>query len=169
MSTGGEERSVSEDMRDTEGVEPPNLVVVGVDGSEGAELALEWAVREARMLGAPLEICCFWHLPSNLGYPAQFNYQDLADSASEVVDKALTRAGELDPDLEVSGMIERMPPAVGLALRSEHARLLVVGSRGLGGFRGLLLGSVGRYCAEHAHCPVLVIRPAKGHHLRGAM
>lgn len=160
---GGSKTVVHEDPgKEQEGTSPSApTVVVGVDGSEGADQALTWAVREAAMLGSGLEVCSFWHLPVIAGYPAAYDLHDFAEAARDVVEKALARVAELDSSLEAHGVIEESSAAAGLVRRSQGARLLVVGSRGLGGFRGLLLGSVGRHCAEHARCPVMVVRPPR--------
>jgi nucleotide-binding universal stress UspA family protein len=140
-----------------------DVVVVGVDGSEGGTEALRWAVGQARILGGALEVCSFWHVPQVSSHLAAYDYHQLADGAREALEKALSLAGELDSMMEVRGVTERMVPASGLVRESTDAGLLVVGSRGLGGFRGLLLGSVSRYCLEHARCPVLIVRP-RGRH-----
>ena len=141
----------------------PNLVVVGVDGSDQASEAVRWAVAQARVLGGALEVCAFWHVPPVSSHRAAYDYHQLADAAREELDKALCLAGELDWSVETRGVTERKAPGPGLVKESAGARLLVIGSRGLGGFRGLLLGSVGRYCAEHARCPVLIVRPLPHH------
>ncbi len=140
-----------------------NLVVVGVDGSDHATEALRWAVGQAGTLGSALEVCSFWHVPQVSSHVAAYDYHQLADAAREALDKALSLAGELDATIETHGVTERKAPGPGLVKESAGARLLVLGSRGLGGFRGLLLGSVGRYCAEHARCPVLIVRPRPHH------
>lgn len=138
-------------------------VVVGVDGSVGADRALVEAVRQARLHRATLEVYSYWHLPSLSGYPATFNYRDFADVSQDILDRALGRVARLDPLLEVRGVVEEGSPARGLVRASKGATLVVVGSRGLGGFTGALLGSVSRYCIEHASCPVLVVRPPERH------
>lgn len=133
-------------------------VVVGVDGSVGADRALGWAVREARDRHAVLELCSFWHLPLFAGYAGVLNSQEFADVARDITDKAAARAAELAPEVEVRTLTLEGYAAPGLVQQSKGAELLVVGSRGLGGFHGMVLGSVSRHCAEHAHCPVLIVR-----------
>jgi nucleotide-binding universal stress UspA family protein len=140
-----------------------NLVVVGVDGSDQASEAVRRAVEQARLLAGALEVCAFWHVPPVSGRLVTHDYHQVADAAREALEKALCLVGELDSRVETRGMTERKAPGPGLVKESAGARLLVIGSRGLGGFRGLLLGSVGRYCAEHARCPVLIVRPRPHH------
>ncbi len=133
-------------------------VVVGVDGSESSIYALRWAARLASGLGAGIDAVTAWELPNTYGFVAYpEDYRPDVDAAS-VLDTALTDAfGENRPP----GLRERVAkgnPAQVLTEASHDATMVVVGSRGHGGFAGLLLGSVSSYVAEHAACPVLVIR-----------
>lgn len=140
-------------------------VVVGYDGSTASDLALEWAARAATDRGLPLEVLVTWTAP-----PTQFGSVtgDLYDS--ELVDelrsqsdlsleRAITQAQEVSPDLAVHGEVLVSPPAASLVERSKQASLVVVGSHGRGGFTGLLLGSISRQVATHAKCPAVVVRP----------
>ena len=137
-------------------------IVVGVDGSRTSRQALRWAVEEARLRQASLEVVLAWSMPYVGGYPyvgAGFEpgrlEADIRKTLDEVVDG-------VDP----SGLpqpIERIAylgnAASGIIATAKGAALVVIGSRGLGGFSGLLLGSVGHHVAHHAPCPVVIIPP----------
>ena len=138
--------------------EPPR-VVVGVDGSEGSLEALDWAVREAQELGATLHLVAAWMTPAPTGYFIMDTHGDFLLETRAMLDRAVARAKELAPGLEIRAELMECLPALALVQASRGARLLVVGSRGRGGFRGLLLGSVSQHCTRHAECPVLVVRP----------
>lgn len=141
--------------------EPP--VVVGVDDSEGAIEALRWGARLAEALAKPLEVIAAWqYAPAGMGIPpvgvVPVGLNGHARHQAEgAVKKAIGSVfGMNPPDGFVTRVIEGSAREVLLGA-SEHAELLVVGSRGHGGFAGLLLGSVSRACAERAKCPVLVV------------
>ena len=136
-------------------------VVVGVDESECSKLALRWGAYIAATLGAPLEVVAAWQYPQIYGG----GYLPAAFDPGADAEKWLTAAVD-----EVFG--ENRPTALSLVVRegratpvllrqSENASMLVVGSRGHGGFVGLLLGSVSAAVAEHAKCPVLVVHGDK--------
>jgi nucleotide-binding universal stress UspA family protein len=135
-------------------------IVVGVDGSRGAGQALEFAVREAREKGATLRIVAAWHIPT-MAYgsaaAAPIDPEKFREGAEEAVRDAAARA----EGVEVETVVEEGQAAEVLTEAAEGADLLVVGSRGLGGFRGLLLGSVGQHCAHYATCPVVIVRSPK--------
>jgi nucleotide-binding universal stress UspA family protein len=142
-----------------------SLIVVGVDGSAGAKAALEWAVAEARLRGAKLRIAHAWHLPAATygsgGFvpPVGMTWEDDLEAAARAgLDKTVDEASELLAGLEVERHLGEGPAATVLIRAAEGADLLVVGSRGLGGFKELLLGSVGHQCAQHAPCPVVIVR-----------
>jgi nucleotide-binding universal stress UspA family protein len=144
---------------------PDNTVVVGVDGSEPADRALRWAAVEAARRSATLRIVHAWMVPSVAwAAPVSAIYIDPADlmaGAAEVVDRARSKAhravGDEPLDVEVSTVEGR--PAECLLRASEGASLLVLGSRGRGGFVSLVLGSVAVTCAHHATVPVAVVGP----------
>lgn len=133
-------------------------VVVGVDGSSQSIAALRRASEMALESNADLEVVTSWSYPALLStYDLGFapNFQEIAESEQA---KALaTVFGENLPDW-VHPLIVEGNAAHQLVERSRGAQLLVVGSRGLGGFKGLLLGSVSSECAAHAKSPVLVMR-----------
>jgi len=137
-------------------------VVVGVDGSPSSLVAAEHAARAAVLRSRPLLLVHGYLHPSGYGVP--FNPYDLGVPApSEEAQQMLERtAAELTgrwPGLAVEVRQVLGGPGATMIEESRRADLVVVGSRGLGGFTGLLLGSVGTQVAAHAHCPVLVVRP----------
>jgi nucleotide-binding universal stress UspA family protein len=138
------------------------MIVVGVDGSPGAKAALRWALGEARLRGTPLCIVHAW----NIAYAAAYGIaltidpefiNELRAQASRVIDEMLAEAGSEADGVKVEKAVAKGVPAQVLVEKAEGADLLVVGSRGLGGFRGLLLGSVSQQCAHHAPCPVVIV------------
>lgn len=146
-------------------VHPERPVVVGVDGSEAALAAVDWAVGEATARQCRLRVvhAFIWPLfphvslgPSPYGPPEG----GLRAVAEGIVDEAVRRAATGAPGLRVES--ELVTGAAGPVMITEagSAQLLVVGSRGFGGFTGLLVGSVSNHLAAHAACPVVVIRPA---------
>jgi nucleotide-binding universal stress UspA family protein len=144
---------------DADAAGPRGHVVVGVDGSRHAELALERAAAEARRLGVPLEVVHgrpWAALPQTGAEPAA--HTPSREDARALAEAAAGRARRLAPPLEVlaSAVDEDAPDA--LVRLSHRAALTVVGSRGLGGFTGLLLGSVGLRVAAHTAGPLMVVR-----------
>jgi len=130
-------------------------IVVGIDGSEGSLDALRWAVDEARRRHAAIEVVYAWHqawvAPTHiLGDPDYF----AGGVANEVPPEARAIACNLTV---TSGTLATGNPAHGLIHETKGAALLVVGSRGRGGFTGLLLGSVSPQGARHSRCPVVII------------
>jgi nucleotide-binding universal stress UspA family protein len=137
-------------------------ILVGIDGSAAAAAALGWAAREARLREARLLVVHAWTLPV-LAYAAPYGGTltgDVLDAnrqaAEDVVEAALGTA-ELE-GIDVDSSVVEGPAAESLLAAAEGADLLVVGSRGHGGFAGLLLGSVSQQCAQHAPCPVVIVR-----------
>ncbi|GAA3206849.1 hypothetical protein GCM10020256_02110 [Streptomyces thermocoprophilus] len=137
-------------------------VVVGVDGSASSLAAVEVAAREARLRGAALRVvhAFLWpalHVPlgpSPLG-PPDGGLRNLAD---RVVAEAVARARTAEPDVEIGQVVVSGEPLTVLEAQSRAAELVVVGSRGMGGFVGLLVGSTAVHLAAHGACPVLVVR-----------
>ena len=138
------------------GQTPTRRVVVGIDGSDGSNRALEWAAAEAARMGAVLEA----HTSYSPGY-VFVTSQEVHEAMQHVLDTAKNCVADLAPGLVFEGSIHDGPAAEFLIEASKGADLLVVGSRGLGGFSGLLLGSVSRHCSLHAHCPVVIVRPTQ--------
>lgn len=137
-----------------------HLIVVGVDGSDASKDALRWASRLAPALDATIEVVVAWEYPYLMGLEAGLPEQWHPDEdAKEILRKTLDFVfGKTLPEGLVGGIHQGHPVAV-LLEASKNAQMLIVGSRGLGGFKGLLLGSVSSTCAEHATCPVLVVHP----------
>ena len=138
------------------------LIVVGLDGSDESTRALDWAAEEADLRGGRVRVVTAWHVPV-LVYSAGYTPM-VAPSVEESSEHAANTivegaAAELtDRGLEVDTVVEYGNAAQALIDASAEADLLVVGSRGHGGFAGLLLGSVSTQCAQHATCPVVVVR-----------
>jgi nucleotide-binding universal stress UspA family protein len=136
-------------------------IVVGVDGSEGSVQALQFAIDEAHQRGAELKAVGAWHVPAivyEAGWvPAEVDLDAYPKFAQEELDKALANAGAETSGLEVTTVVRKGQAADVLCAEAKGADLLVVGSRGLGGFRGLMLGSVSQQCAHHAPCPIAII------------
>jgi nucleotide-binding universal stress UspA family protein len=135
-------------------------VIVGVDGSPHSARALTWACRQAETCGDTVRAVCAWSLgASGEDWMAQPGVSAEGQRrAEEVLRKAVGRALSDHPSVEVEMTVVEGPPARVLVDMSADADLLVVGSRGRGGFSGLLLGSVSQQCVHHAHCPVTVVR-----------
>jgi len=140
-------------------------VVVGVDGSEAARKAVRWAAREAKLLGMKLELVSAWQIPtysyvSGYGFPAisEEMMKSLTARAEGHLAEALDEARAEAREVQIETIAAEGQPAKVLVEVAKGADLLVVGSRGLGGFRELLLGSVSQQCAQHATCPVVIVR-----------
>jgi nucleotide-binding universal stress UspA family protein len=139
--------------------EGARTVVVGVDGSSGAEAALRYAIDEARRQGASLRVVGAWSVPpvAYMGVPLPVDFaEDCERAARTSIERSLEAVG-LPADVPLEVVIAQGQPAGVLVAQARSADLLVVGSRGLGGFRELLLGSVSQACVHHAHCPVTVV------------
>lgn len=148
-----------------------DVIVVGVDGSRESERAVAWAVAEARLRDATLRIVYVYeHRPAWQIYG--YAYEEVptaipegaleADRASAeeraqtLVDRMADAIEDRRVEVEAIAYEDRRP-ARALVELSEAAQLLVVGSRGRGGFAGLVLGSVSQQCVQHARCPVVVM------------
>jgi nucleotide-binding universal stress UspA family protein len=136
-------------------------VIVGVDGSEESLLAVEWAALEARRYSAPLRIVSApAAMPRMHAYhasPAEIAAA-LRGISARALATAITRAEEVAPGRPVETGLLTGPPAVAVADCGAGASILVVGARGAGGFAAMMLGSVSRYVAAWASCPVIVVR-----------
>ncbi|MFZ0188295.1 MAG: universal stress protein [Streptosporangiaceae bacterium] len=140
-------------------------IVAATDGSEESLRAAEWAAREAAVRGAPLRIVsAAVLLPRMIGGHAMSGYDTVADTIREHRDQALAaaaeRAAKAAPGLLIDTDHLDGPPAEAVTASGSGALMLVVGSRGVGGFAAMVLGSVSRYAATHASCPVVVVREA---------
>jgi len=151
-STSGEETTVGK----------WKTILVGVDGSPGSRTALTWAAAEAADHGADLVVLTVWERPllppMGSGEVPEGPVPDLGQSATEDLVKVIKEELGEDPPVVVQPRTKHGNPAKVLIEQSADADLLVVGSRGHGGFRGLVLGSVSQHVAAYATCPVAVIR-----------
>jgi nucleotide-binding universal stress UspA family protein len=137
------------------------VIVVGVDGSRASHQALRWAAAEAGRRGAALDVVHAWMTPYPLDPPDYFtDPAPFQARGAEVLERALVSLALPEPaPTEVRPVLVQEYPSTALLQAAEGAALLVVGSRGRGGFSGLLLGSVSQNCVQHAPCPVAVIPP----------
>ncbi len=135
----------------------PGRIVVGVDGSPASVEALRWAARQAGLTGAVLEAVTSWQLPTSYGADIFRADVDWAANAQVALDTACREAGDCAPPAAQRTVTQGQPAHV-LVDASADADLVVMGTRGHGGFAGLLLGSVSEYVIAHAKCPVLVVR-----------
>ena len=134
-------------------------IVVGVDGSDSSKGALRWAIRQAKLTGATVTAVTAWQYPSAYGWaPLGDDAVDFAGEAEKALAAALTEASGAVPEVSVRPRVAQGPAAEVLLRAAEGAELLVVGSRGHGGFASALLGSVSLHCVLHALCPVLIMR-----------
>jgi nucleotide-binding universal stress UspA family protein len=143
-----------------------NVIVVGVDHSEGAKAALRFALEEAKLRQAKLRVVHAWQY-GTIGaagvesfYPAVgADLSEVRDAAGQALENALRESLPHPDSVEVEQRLVEGRPAGVLVNESRDADLLVVGSRGYGGFTGLLLGSVSQQVSHHAECPVVIVRP----------
>ena len=139
-------------------------IVAGVDGLDGAHRALEWAVEEARLRDATLVVVYGWQVPPIVTGAGPFDapvvleqetLEAVERNAKDVVERQL---GSVDTSgIDVQRRIEPRPPVDLVLDAATGADLVVVGTRGHGGFTGLLLGSVSQQVAHHAPCPVVIV------------
>lgn len=139
-------------------------IIVGVDGSPHAAHALRWAMRESRIHGCPIKAALAWdylgqhHVDGSTKFEAGFGSDEAAESIDAFVADAVgAESAELVGTETFFGL-----PAVGILDAAQSATLLVLGARGLGGFRELLLGSVSQRCLHQATCPVAIVRSGTG-------
>ncbi|KAA0235837.1 MAG: Universal stress protein [Acidimicrobiales bacterium] len=141
-------------------------IVVGVDGSDESVLALRWALEEARIRDHDIDVVSVWRTPVYTGPSFDLNVSDLEayeKAAARVAEHAIEEArtgGEGQPAM--NAVVLHGHPGRCLLDHAEAKDMVVVGSRGLGGFSGLLLGSVSTYLVHHSKCPVVVVRYEEG-------
>lgn len=137
-------------------------VVVGVDGSKASAKAIEFAFDQADALRAEVVAIHAWTTPfltyADGASMLQFDEQKIRDEARLLVTESVSGAAADHPDVRWTTELVRGSAALALACRSESADLIVVGSRGRGGFTGLLLGSVGQSVLHHTQCPIAIVR-----------
>ena len=121
--------------------------------------ALRWAILQAELTGCEVEAVTAWQLPSRYGFAAVTDRAtDFEGDARKILADALNEVSSVEPDVLIRSSVAEGHPAEVLVRAARGADMLVVGSRGHGGFTGAVLGSVSQYCVHHAPCPVLVIR-----------
>ena len=139
-------------------------VVAATDGSGESLRAVEWAAREAALHRVPLRIVSAASLPKMVVLPLQREHDAVLGFVREHRDRALAaaaaRAAGIAPGLLIETVPLEGPAAQAVAGGGPGALMLVTGSRGLGGFAAVVLGSVARYAAGHAPCPVVIVRDA---------
>ena len=138
-------------------------IVVGVDGSESSAAALRFALDEARAHGAGVEVVAAWSFPPTMaaewtGGEIEGVAEGLERSAQRILAEAVAELGSAAEGVEIEAVVRQGPPAEVLLSEAESADLLVVGSRGRGGFKGLVLGSVSQQAAYHATCPITIVK-----------
>jgi nucleotide-binding universal stress UspA family protein len=140
----------------------PPEVVVGVDGSENSVAAVDFAFEQAQARGASLTAVLAWLDPVRTGpgdlLPLVYDLDELEQESATVLAESIAGHAEQYPDVVVKEKLVRGHADDALVEKAQWAQLLVVGSRGRGAFRGLLLGSVSRSLLHHAPCPVAVVR-----------
>ena len=139
-----------------------SVIVVGVDGSEESEGALRWAIEEAHLRRATLRAVHVWTYPvifaGEFVPPDLVDANALRDAAQKALDDTVAEVAGETPDAYIERVVKHGSAAHVLVEAAREADLLVVGSRGHGGFAGSLLGSVSQQCAHHAPCAVVIIR-----------
>jgi nucleotide-binding universal stress UspA family protein len=135
-------------------------IVVGVDGSDASVNALRWALREARLRTAGVRVVLAWSYPQVSTYHEAKHVLDVpfAEDAAAFLDQVVAETGAAAEGLEIEKKVVEGQAAPALVEAARDASILVVGSRGLGGFSGLLLGSVSQQCAQHATCTLVIVR-----------
>lgn len=142
--------------------EQERRIVVGIDGSPSSKAALRWAIRQARLAGCAVDAVTAWHYPTGYGWgPIADGAVDFEADAKKTLADALNEVSGLEPEVPVRPLVTEGHAAEVLLAAAKGADMLVVGSRGHGGFSSALLGSVSLYCVLHAHCPVLVLRDGR--------
>ncbi|GAB3979397.1 universal stress protein [Actinoallomurus acanthiterrae] len=134
-------------------------VLVGYDGSPGAEQALYWATEEARLRDLPLMICHAWHWPYPFRPFAKEILEQVESVGGTVLDAAVRRAREMAEGLEIHPLLGKGTSAAALLEAALDAELIVLGSRGHGGFKDLHVGSTAMQVSAHSVRPVIVVRP----------
>jgi nucleotide-binding universal stress UspA family protein len=140
-------------------------IVVGVDGSESSTAALHWALDEAELRGVDVQAVMAWQHPVVYNNPPTMMavsstvvaFDDLAAAAAGEVARIAAEAGQNRTASITAESVEGHPAEALISIAADAA-LLVVGSRGHGGFVGALLGSVSQHVVAHAECPVVVVR-----------
>jgi len=143
-----------------------STIVVGVDGSEGSIAALRAAIVEAQIRHDDVRVVGAWHMPAaayQTGWvPVPVDKLEFKQIGEAGVKKSLEAVAAEQDGVKITPIVREGNAAEVLVAEAKDADLLVVGSRGLGGFKGLLLGSVSQQCAQHAKCPVMIVPHPNG-------
>jgi nucleotide-binding universal stress UspA family protein len=141
---------------------PVGPIVIGFDGSPSSEQALRWAADQARLTGQQLHVVTSWDPPVPYDVPITGEFDWGGDAAGVLAKTVENVLGEPDASRVVQRVVQGHPARM-LIDAARDAGLLVVGSRGHGGFTGLLLGSASQHVIAHAPCPVVVVHEHRGH------
>jgi nucleotide-binding universal stress UspA family protein len=131
-------------------------IVVGVDASEHGNAALRWALDEALAHEAEIIAVFAWQMPF-IGIPGAFDREEMERMCKRFVEEAVA-AIVPEPRMPITRLVAEGDVSASLIAAAKGADMLVLGSRGRGGFTGLKLGSVSQECAQHASCPVVIIK-----------
>lgn len=136
------------------------MIIVGIDGSAAARAAVDWAADDAARMRLPLRLVhAVDRLPYQISrYPGPVQFDSVRRAARTLLDESAAAVRARQPEVEVSTVLVEGAPVMVLRDQAKDATELVLGSRGLGGFAGALLGSVSTHLAGHTHCPVVVVR-----------
>ena len=149
-------------MRAREKGDLMGIVVVGVDGSEGAAYALDYAIREAAIHGFRLRVVSAWEIPPSVlasVVASKEFYEEFRNNAVAVAEEAAARVAQLEPTVEHEEVVVEGQAGKALLANAKDADLMVVGRRGHGSFREMLLGSISRQVVVHAECPLVIVPP----------
>lgn len=139
-----------------------NIIVVAVDGSDASKVAVQWAANTAMKRELPLRLASSYAMPQFLYaegmVPPQEIYDDLQAETMEKIEEARAIALEIAPDIKIGHVIAEGSPIDLLLDMSKNSTMIVMGSRGLGGLSGMVMGSVSAAVVSHAECPVVVVR-----------
>jgi nucleotide-binding universal stress UspA family protein len=133
-------------------------ITVGTDGSDNSVAALRWAVHEAEIHVASVDVVYSWNFPpvvDPLGVSMLPTIDDMTASATRLLQRVMEKVET--KDIAVTSRVVQGAPATALLQAAKDTDLLVIGRRGHGGFMGLLLGSVAQHVAHHAPCPVVLV------------
>jgi len=136
------------------------VIVVGVDGSEGAAIALDFAIKEAALRRSKLRIVSAWEIPASVlasVVAGKEFYEEFRENAIRVAQEAAALVQEREPTLEHEEIVVENQAAKALLENADDAELMVVGRRGHGSFTEMLLGSISRQVVVHAKCPLVIV------------
>jgi nucleotide-binding universal stress UspA family protein len=139
----------------------PDVIVVGVDGSRHAAEALRAAISQAELTDSLVHAVLAWEWPSIFSVPEPLPGQEglsFEEQAERRLDAAVERVVGMQPQPRIRKRVVQGSPTQVLLDAAQDAKLLVVGSRGYGGFKGIMLGSVSQHLAQYAPCSVLIVR-----------